>query len=526
MTEVEHEPCPQCGEASAVAGRICPHCHGNLLVDLLSEPWNDARARYRAARAIAALGSAFPPFLETQKALSTPGTPVAVGLTRDQARQALRTLEAAGGTARIVASPVPVESPVGAIPLAGVAGEAERSFRSPLLSPWFAGGIVGAAAVLLVLMLFWPRTTRPPVAETSVPSGRTRAEPSEPAGLTTREIAQRTLDSTVTLRCGQSAGAGFFVTAELLLTNEHVLCPPGETLQVQLRDGRRLSGQVEKRDDWLDLALVRVFGAAAKPLDLGDATGLRPGDRVLAIGNPRGLDFSLASGIVSHSERNVWGIAYVQFDGNINPGNSGGPLLDSQGRAIGIVSMMAARSRGLALALPINYAYDGESALVPPPEVAGGGERWRSLLRRVKLVDQQEIQSASDAVSMPALASCAVTPEGDVVALVVSRGWRASGSTFFFLLRSGEQEVCSPKGVVEVWERLGSGRKNPTGDSRYLRWLQKNGIAREFWSGIAFLRWEGCPPANSLLGAELILQEGDPQADRVVLRSIEQRLVP
>jgi hypothetical protein len=305
-----------------------------------------------------------------------------------------------------------------------------------------------------------------------------------------------------------------------------VLCPEGDKLTVRLRDGRALPGEVVRRDDWKDLALVRVPGAAATPLPMGDATEVEAGDRVLAIGSPRGLEFSLAEGIVSHVERNVLGIAYVQFDGNINPGNSGGPLLDARGRAIGVVSMMAFGSRGLALALPINYAYEGEKPLVEPPASRSGAERWRLRLARVKHADGEEVRAAATASSRPGLSSAAVTPDGSVIAVLLSRGFRANGLTFHFSLRRDGVELCTAKGVVEGWESRGAARVDPSTDNRYFRWLERNGIVRDLWVGIASLRFEGCPAAAAWAGAELALLDGDPQADRAIVRPIEYRYVP
>ncbi len=493
-------------------------------MDLLSEPWRDERARYRAARAISALGPPFPSFLEAQKALSSPGSVIVAGVTRARSQAGLAVLEASGGKARIVPSRSPVESSAAAVPLAGMLAEAEKVSRFSFATLWVGGAILGAGvvALFLLVMLFLRSAPSAPA-----PAGRPAQTPvAEARVLTTREIARRTLISAVSLECRRSGGAGFFVTPDLLLTNDHVLCPEGETLSVRLRDGRRLPGQVVRRDDWKDIALVKVPGAAAPPISLGDATEVEAGDRVLAIGSPRGLEFTLTEGIVSHAERNVLGIAYLQFDGNINPGNSGGPLLDARGRAIGIVSMMAFGSRGLALALPINYAYAGENPLVPPSETGAAGGRWRSVLERVKLADREEVRAAASFSSLPGISSAAVTPEGDVVAVLLSRGWRASGLTFRFSLRREGAELCGPKGVVETWESRGTARQDAMADSRYMRWLEKNGIVRDLWIGIASLRWEACPPAPSSLGAELVLLDGDPQADRAILKPIEYRFVP
>src|SRR5262249_46592609 len=96
--------------------------------------------------------------------------------------------------------------------------------------------------------------------------------------------------STVSLRCSHSVGAGFFVSDEIVLTNAHVACE-GSLIEAVFPDGRRLAAEVVKKDDWLDLASFRVLGAKAKPLTLGDAARLQPGDKVVLIGSPQGLDF-------------------------------------------------------------------------------------------------------------------------------------------------------------------------------------------------------------------------------------------
>lgn len=512
MTEIEREPCPHCGEPSALAGRVCPHCSGSLLVDLLSEASGDERSRYRAARAIAALGAPFPSFLEAQRALANPGSALTEGVTRAEARVGLASIESNGSRARL--------APVS---LARILREAEKVPRLSLAAPWVLGGVLGAVAVVVILLAMWY-----PYGGASGPAAQGPREqaPVEERALTTREIARRTLVSAASLTCPRAGGAGFFVTPDLLLTNDHVLCPEGDPLTVRLRDGRALPGEVVRHDDWKDLALVRVPGAAATPLPMGDATEVEAGDRVLAIGSPRGLEFSLAEGIVSHVERNVLGIAYVQFDGNINPGNSGGPLLDARGRAIGVVSMMAFGSRGLALALPINYAYEGEKPLVEPPASRSGAERWRLRLERVKHADGEEVRAAATATSRPGLSSAAVTPDGNVIAVLLSRGFRANGLTFHFSLRREGVELCTAKGVVEGWESRGAARVDPSTDNRYFRWLERNGIVRDLWVGIASLRQEGCPAAAALAGAELALLDGDPQADRAIVRPIEYRYVP
>lgn len=287
-----------------------------------------------------------------------------------------------------------------------------------------------------------------------------------------------------------------------------------------MRDGRKLTGQVVRRDDRLDTALVRVPGADARALALGDATLVGPGDRVLAIGNPRQLDFSVTQGIISHGERPVLGLGYLQFDANVNPGNSGGPLLDTDGRAIGIVSMMLADSRGLSFALPINYVYESAEPFVEVPAVEDRLVRWKAFVSRVEQAEKRELDEISKAFRRPGLVAALVGPDGSVAALLLRRDSIEPGREDISLtLRKARNSVCTPTGTVERWKKVDAGPSDRPGGSRYIRWMQRHGLSSEVWVGASRLRWSGCPPAEEALGAELVLEGADPHADRTVLEA-------
>jgi hypothetical protein len=143
------------------------------------------------------------------------------------------------------------------------------------------------------------------------------------------------------------------VTSDLLVTNAHVV--QGQSfVTVRLAGGRTLQGRVERSSSDLDLAVVRT---RARPdemqiLQLGSARGVRPGQEVLAIGSPLGLQNTVTRGIVS-AVRTAGGVELIQTDAAINPGNSGGPLIDRDGRVIGITTLKMARgaeSIGFAVA--------------------------------------------------------------------------------------------------------------------------------------------------------------------------------
>ena len=126
-----------------------------------------------------------------------------------------------------------------------------------------------------------------------------------------------------------------------------------------------LQGQLLSRDEANDLALLQITPRKKVPsLRLGDSDGLQVGQKVLAIGNPFGLDGTLTTGVVSSLGRNIRGEndqtleGLIQTDAAINPGNSGGPLLDSAGNVIGINTAILGPNGniGIGFAMPINRA--------------------------------------------------------------------------------------------------------------------------------------------------------------------------
>ncbi|HEV3257625.1 MAG TPA: trypsin-like peptidase domain-containing protein, partial [Gemmataceae bacterium] len=145
-------------------------------------------------------------------------------------------------------------------------------------------------------------------------------------------------------------GSGFVVDPKgVILTNNHVVDGASE-VEVHFKDGRTLVSKDIKTDSKTDLAIVRVEAQAALPyLELGDSDAMEIGDRVLAVGAPFGLDGSVTAGIISAKGRSLHMNMYEDFlqtDAAINPGNSGGPLVNLEGRVIGIDSAIKSRSGG------------------------------------------------------------------------------------------------------------------------------------------------------------------------------------
>ena len=161
-------------------------------------------------------------------------------------------------------------------------------------------------------------------------------------------------------------GSGFLISPDgKILTNSHVVANERQ-LEITLPDQSHYKARLLSRDESNDVALLQIEPRTKLPsLHLGDSDGLQVGQKVLAIGNPFGLEGTLTTGIVSslgrtirgENERTLEGL--IQTDAAINPGNSGGPLLDSAGNVVGINTAILGPNGGnigIGFAMPINRA--------------------------------------------------------------------------------------------------------------------------------------------------------------------------
>jgi serine protease Do len=169
-------------------------------------------------------------------------------------------------------------------------------------------------------------------------------------------------------------GSGFLVDAKgIVLTNNHVV-DGADQVTVELQDGRKFVSRDIKTDPRTDLAIVRLNvkdGKALPYLELGDSEQMQIGDRVLAVGAPFGLTGSVTHGIVSGKGRSGFHMNmyedFLQTDAAINPGNSGGPLVNMDGKVVGINSAIKSRSggfQGVGLAIASNLAKNVMNSLI------------------------------------------------------------------------------------------------------------------------------------------------------------------
>ncbi len=164
-------------------------------------------------------------------------------------------------------------------------------------------------------------------------------------------------------RRATSLGSGFIVDPSgIIVTNHHVIDKADEIL-VRLQDDRELKAEVVGRDPKTDLAVLRVESDEPLPfLEFGDSDETRVGDWVIAIGNPFGFASTVTAGIVSARKRDIRAGPYddfIQTDAAINKGNSGGPMLNLEGRVIGVntaITSPSGGSVGIGFAVPASLA--------------------------------------------------------------------------------------------------------------------------------------------------------------------------
>lgn len=173
-------------------------------------------------------------------------------------------------------------------------------------------------------------------------------------------IIESSMSSVLIIRTDSGQGAGFAINEDgFIITNAHVLADDAGKLATGIygisNDGDRVELNLIGYDGKLDLALLKST-ENFEALELGDSDDVKIGEKVIAIGNPYGLRFSVSEGIISaiHREGPSGTRIYLQIDAALNPGNSGGPLINKQGEVIGMNNFKITSGENLGFALESN----------------------------------------------------------------------------------------------------------------------------------------------------------------------------
>jgi putative serine protease PepD len=330
----------------------------------------------------------------------------------------------------------------------------------------FLAGAVSLGAVVAILAVsgvFDGGSTTVPAPSSPATTTPTPATPisTSGSGLDAAAVYARVSQGVVFVENDQGgsaagSGSGFVIdTAGHIITNEHVVAN-GTSFKVRFgENGDPIPAKLLGSDRSNDLAMLQVdpaaVGEALHPLELGSSESLRPGQPTIAIGSPFGLEGTVTTGIVSGLDRTIQApngfsiSGAIQTDAAINPGNSGGPLLDAQGRVIGVNSQIATSSgsnSGVGFAVPVDqvkrvapflqkgesvqHAYLGVASGNAPQggaqigQISPGGPADKGGLQegdRVLQIGSQPIRDADDL-------SAAVNDRkpGEKVQVVVERG--------------------------------------------------------------------------------------------------------
>ena len=197
-------------------------------------------------------------------------------------------------------------------------------------------------------------------------------------------------------------GSGFIIHKDgYILTNAHVI-ENSDSVQIALSTGGLFKGKIIGMDRVADLAIIKIDSPVPLPvIPLGHSNELKPGDWVMAIGSPFGLDLTVTVGIVSAKGRSLGATPYddfIQTDTPINPGNSGGPLINTQGEVVGINTAVMQMGQGLGFSLPVDLA----KKLIP--ELKAHGKVTRSWLgvsvQDISLADKESLKLGVDQGSL------------------------------------------------------------------------------------------------------------------------------
>jgi serine protease Do len=282
-----------------------------------------------------------------------------------------------GAALGIIAGPAilawAIERPAGAPAIAEPPAQAQAAKPAPAASATLAAwsdAFANVAQTVRPAVVFIRADMRPQTASSRQRGGERgdpfedmfrqfeRQNPGMPFGMDPRGQVQR------------SSGTGFIISNDgYILTNSHVV-RDADRLTVRLFDNRTYAAKVVGRDAATDVAVIRIDAKGLPAVTFGNSDSSRVGEWVLAIGNPMGeeLSFTVTAGIISAKGRGLTGLPtesrygiqdFIQTDAAINPGNSGGPLVNAEGRVIGVNSAIASQTgsyEGYGFAIPSNLA--------------------------------------------------------------------------------------------------------------------------------------------------------------------------
>jgi putative serine protease PepD len=298
--------------------------------------------------------------------------------------------------------------------------DAVRPLRTPtvtLAAALAAGALIGAGGGAATYAALSSGNGSTVVRQVTVSDAQTA---SSDGNLSVPSIYRLANKGVVEITAGQGQGSGFIYDADgHIITNEHVV-DGTSSVSVRFWNGKTFTASVVGTDASTDLAVLKVDAPVSQlfPLSLGDSSTLVVGDQVVAIGSPFGLEGTVTSGIVSALHREMTSPNHfaidnsIQTDAAINHGNSGGPLLNAQGKVVGVNSQIESNSggnEGVGFAIPSNTVRSIASQLI------SSGKAEHAFLGVVLRDSSSQTGAAINQVRAGTPAARAALRAGDVV---------------------------------------------------------------------------------------------------------------
>jgi S1-C subfamily serine protease len=263
----------------------------------------------------------------------------------------------------------------------------------------------------------------------------------------------------------QGGGSGFFFTPDgFILTNSHVVSGASQ-VDATLLDGSRFGATLVGDDPHTDLAVVRISAPNQVAAQFGDSDAIRPGQLVVAVGNPYGFQCTVTAGVVSALGRTMRAKSgrlidnVIQTDASLNPGNSGGPLVNSRGEVIGVNTAVILPAQGICFAIGINTAKFVAGRLIRDGRITRSyiGVAGQNIPLHRRVVRFYDLPGDSGVLVMSvekgSPADKAGIREGDII---ISYGEKSIGSVddLHRLLTEEQLGVASPIRVVRMTEKF------------------------------------------------------------------------
>ena len=298
--------------------------------------------------------------------------------------------------------------------------DAVRPLRTPtvtLAAALAAGALIGAGGGAATYAALSSGNGSTVVRQVTVSDAQTA---SSNGNLSVQSIYRLASKGVVEITAGQGQGSGFVYDADgHIITNEHVV-DGTSSVSVRFWNGRTFTASVVGTDASTDLAVLKIDAPVSQlfPLSLGDSSTLVVGDQVVAIGSPFGLEGTVTSGIVSALHREMTSPNHfaidnsIQTDAAINHGNSGGPLLNAQGKVVGVNAQIESNSggnEGVGFAIPSNTVRSIASQLI------SSGKAEHAFLGVVLRDSSSQTGAAINQVRAGTPAARAALRAGDVV---------------------------------------------------------------------------------------------------------------